>query len=161
LASANFINLERGANDSGLTGGDGSWSLNSLLGYVEAVHALGKNVIMDGGGSDEQGLAYNLPAYLLISNRGGALDRGRQSPGNSGGGGERHPGRRQRPGVGWEHPARPRLRGGDVAGHPAGSSNTADLPAGADDRPRRRERTDGDAARRIRRRVARQRRARA
>src|SRR5262249_11384571 len=57
LASANFINLERGANDSGLTGGNGPWSLAALLAYADQVHALGRNVIMDGGASDAQGLA--------------------------------------------------------------------------------------------------------
>ncbi len=46
--SANYINLERGVNDSGLTGGNGQWSLNALLSFVDQVHALGRAVVMDG-----------------------------------------------------------------------------------------------------------------
>jgi len=48
IEAANYINLERGVNDSGLTGGTGPWSLQAFLSYVDSVHALGRGVDMDG-----------------------------------------------------------------------------------------------------------------
>jgi hypothetical protein len=67
IQSADYINLERGVNDSGLTGGGGSFSLNALLSYVDAVHSLGRAVILQGEASDRRGIEYELAAYLLIS----------------------------------------------------------------------------------------------
>ena len=130
LASANFINLERGANDSGLTGGDGSWSLNSLLGYAEEVHALGKNVIMDGGASDEQGLAYNLAAYLLISNGGDAVSGGGQTPENWWAGWSVNLGEANGPRYAWSNLLRRDFSGGMVLVNPPGApTRTISLPA--------------------------------
>jgi hypothetical protein len=82
LSSADFINLERGANDSGLTGGSGPWSLNALLSYVDQVHGLGRNVTLDGNASDPAGLTYNLAAYFLISSGNDAVSGGGQTPAN-------------------------------------------------------------------------------
>jgi hypothetical protein len=121
LASANFINLERGANDSGLTGGDGSWSLNALLAYVDQVHALGKNVIMDGGASDEQGLAYNLAAYLLISNGGDAVSGGGQTPENWWAGWSVNLGEANGPRYAWSNLLRRDFSGGMVLVNPPGA----------------------------------------
>jgi hypothetical protein len=82
ISSADFINLERGVNDSGLTGGSGPWSLKAFLSYVDQVHGLGKNVILDGGASDLQGMTYNLAAYLLISSGNDAVSGAQQTPAN-------------------------------------------------------------------------------
>jgi Hypothetical glycosyl hydrolase family 15 len=78
--SANYIFLERGANDAGLTGGEGQWSLRALLSYVDQVHALGRGVIMDGTSSEPQGLTYNLASYLLVSDGNDAVSGGDQTP---------------------------------------------------------------------------------
>jgi len=86
ISSANIINLERGANDSGLTGGNGPWSLNALLAYVDEVHALGRGVVMDGSAPDPQGLEYNLAAYFLISDGSDAVSGSGQTPENWWGG---------------------------------------------------------------------------
>ena len=67
IQSANYIGLERGVNDEGLTGGGGQWSLASFLAYVDQVHATGKGIIMEGDSSEAQGLEYNLAAYFLES----------------------------------------------------------------------------------------------
>jgi hypothetical protein len=67
IAAADFINLERGVNDDGLTGGTGPWSLNALLRFVDRVHAKGKAVVFDSLDATPAGRAYNLGAYLLVS----------------------------------------------------------------------------------------------
>jgi Hypothetical glycosyl hydrolase family 15 len=67
IAAADYINIERGVNDDGLTGGDGEWSLNAVLGYVDRVHDAGKGVVLDAFDSSAQGREYNLAAYYLIS----------------------------------------------------------------------------------------------
>jgi hypothetical protein len=67
IASANFINLERGVNDDGLTGGTGSWSLRAVLGFVDRVHASGAGVIYDAFDDTAKGKEYNLAAYYLTS----------------------------------------------------------------------------------------------
>ncbi len=82
LSSADLINLERGANDSGLTGGGGPWSLNALLAYVDEIHALGRGVVMDGNKGDPHSLEYDLAAYFLISDGNDAVSGAEQTPEN-------------------------------------------------------------------------------
>jgi hypothetical protein len=64
VSSADYINLERGANDTGLHGGNGEWSLDAFLNYIDAVHKLGPGVIMDSSPGKTE---YSLAAYFLIS----------------------------------------------------------------------------------------------
>ena len=64
ISSADLINLERGANDTGLHGGDGEWSLNAFLDYIDGVHKLGRGVIMD---STPGKTEYSLSVFFLIS----------------------------------------------------------------------------------------------
>jgi Hypothetical glycosyl hydrolase family 15 len=82
IEAANYIFLERGANDSGLTGGEGQWSLHALLGYVDEVHALGRSVVMDGTSGTPQGMAYNLASYFLVSDGSDAVSGDGQTPEN-------------------------------------------------------------------------------
>jgi Hypothetical glycosyl hydrolase family 15 len=67
IEAANFIEIERGVNDPGLTGGTGPWSVSNLLTYIEEVHALGRGVILLGGTTGVPAMEYNLAAYFLIS----------------------------------------------------------------------------------------------
>jgi hypothetical protein len=67
IQAANVINLERGINDPGLTGGSGPFSLSKMFSYVDAVHALGRGVVLDGFATEPQGIEYALAGYLLIS----------------------------------------------------------------------------------------------
>jgi hypothetical protein len=64
VAAADYINLERGANDSGLHGGDGEWSLNAFMNYIDGVHKLGRGVMMDSGPGKTE---YSLAVFFLIS----------------------------------------------------------------------------------------------
>jgi hypothetical protein len=47
IKAADMINCERGISDAGLTGGDGVWSVNAFLKFIDHVHALGKGVVMN------------------------------------------------------------------------------------------------------------------
>lgn len=64
LQAADYINLERGVADHGLTGGEGEWSLDALFHYVDRRHAQGQGVIVDNTGSLGE---YGIAAYFLIS----------------------------------------------------------------------------------------------
>jgi hypothetical protein len=67
IRAADYINLERGVNDSGLRGDTGSFSLPSLLTYIDAVHGLGRGVVLDGNAIEQPGIEYSLASYFLIS----------------------------------------------------------------------------------------------
>ncbi|TMK99114.1 MAG: hypothetical protein E6G34_06355 [Actinobacteria bacterium] len=68
MKAANVINVERGVNDSGLTGGTGQWSLYNLFHFIDLAHGLGDSVLLDGKATDVSAMEYNLAAYFLISN---------------------------------------------------------------------------------------------
>jgi Hypothetical glycosyl hydrolase family 15 len=80
VGAADLINLERGVNDSGLTGGSGTFSLERMLHYIDAVHAQGKGVILDGSATERPGTEYALAAYLLISSGNDAVSAGGMTP---------------------------------------------------------------------------------
>jgi putative glycosyl hydrolase-like family 15 (GHL15) protein len=67
IAAATYLNIEFGVNDPSLTGGDGQWSLNSLLGYIDRLHAVGKGAILGGVPSGLAGEEYAVANYYLIS----------------------------------------------------------------------------------------------
>jgi Hypothetical glycosyl hydrolase family 15 len=77
--SADLVNLERGVNDAGLTGGTGKWSLQALLGFADRRHAEGHAVVFDATSTTAAGRLYGLAAYFLISS-------GRDGLGNNQGG---------------------------------------------------------------------------
>ncbi|MDP8943057.1 MAG: putative glycoside hydrolase family 15 protein [Actinomycetota bacterium] len=79
IRAADYINVERGVNDAGLTGGSGEWSVNALLAYIDRVHAAGKPVVLDSAAVGEAEREYGLASYFLI-------DTGRDGIGNSVGG---------------------------------------------------------------------------
>src|SRR5206468_8679589 len=60
IAAGNYQFIEFGVNDGGITGGTGIWSLNSLLGYIDRVHALNNGVIISGVATDPIGREYAL-----------------------------------------------------------------------------------------------------
>jgi hypothetical protein len=67
IAAADYFNLERGATDSGLTDGSGTFGFETCLSFIDAVHALGRGVVlMDYGGTTRQ-REYALAAWFLIS----------------------------------------------------------------------------------------------
>ena len=65
--AATLINLERGVNDAGLTGGTGKWSLQKLLAFIDHRQAEGHGVVFDATSTTAAGRLYGLAAYFLIS----------------------------------------------------------------------------------------------
>ncbi len=82
ISSANYINLERGVNDEGLTGGNGEWSVKALLSFADYVNSSGRGVILDGGSNTPTGREYSLAAYYLISSGNDGLGNGAMTPEN-------------------------------------------------------------------------------
>ena len=80
LEASNYVMLERGVNDSGITGGSGPWSLNAMLDFVDGVHSLGRGIVLDGASSEAPGMEYNLAAYLLVSTGNDAVSSQGQTP---------------------------------------------------------------------------------
>jgi hypothetical protein len=68
IAAADYIQLERGANDRGLVRGDGTFGMQRFLAFVDRVHDLGAGVLLlDQHAEDEAGQEYNLAAALLVN----------------------------------------------------------------------------------------------
>jgi len=121
ISASDYIYLERGANDSGLTGGDGRWSLNALLSFVDQVHSLGKGVVLDGSASSVQGMEYNLSNYFLISTGNDAVSAAGQTPGNWWAGWNVDLGEAAGPRYSWNGLLRRDFTGGTVLVNPPGS----------------------------------------
>ncbi|SJM90719.1 hypothetical protein CRENPOLYSF2_180004 [Crenothrix polyspora] len=68
ISAANYINIERGGNDSGLTNGDGQWGYPTFLRYMDYVHQRGAGVILMDTGATPDEREYGLATALLISN---------------------------------------------------------------------------------------------
>jgi hypothetical protein len=68
IAASDYVNLERGVNDDGLTGGSGEWSLKAVHAFVDRVHAAGKGIIYDGYDDSATGREYALANWFLTSN---------------------------------------------------------------------------------------------
>jgi Hypothetical glycosyl hydrolase family 15 len=67
IEACDYVSIELGVNDRGLTGGTGEWSLNALLAYIDRVHAAGKGVILGGVAAEPSAREYALANYYLIS----------------------------------------------------------------------------------------------
>jgi hypothetical protein len=72
------INVERGFNDRGIRGGDGTWGFGTLMTYINTLHFIGRGIVYDINAS--WGREYGLAIYFLlqgprdsIGNRDGAL----------------------------------------------------------------------------------------
>jgi Hypothetical glycosyl hydrolase family 15 len=82
IAAADYVNLERGVNDEGLTGGTGPWSLKTFLAYIDYVHSVGRGVILDGWDNSASGREYSLASYFLVSTGDDGLGNGAMTPEN-------------------------------------------------------------------------------
>jgi len=74
IRAADWINLERGCSDPGLTGGDGQWSLRALLAFTDRVHGEGRRVIWQPAATRNSQRELNLACLLLARNGRDALD---------------------------------------------------------------------------------------
>jgi hypothetical protein len=74
LAAADWVQIEHGFNDQGLTGGTGRYSVHSLFAYVDWVHSLGTKVMwLEEDGETEAQHESNLAAYLLTHKPGDVI----------------------------------------------------------------------------------------
>jgi hypothetical protein len=86
ILAADYVNLERGVTDN-LKGGSGTYGFESFLNYVDWVHSLGRNVILDDDDDDTiRERDFELAVYFLINNGNDLIgadgDRSRMNPDN-------------------------------------------------------------------------------
>lgn len=77
ISSCDYINLERGFGDTGLTGGNGQFSLTAFMNFIDHVHSFGTNVNIG-----EYYIAdrdYATAGHLLINNGGDLIGFGDQN----------------------------------------------------------------------------------
>ena len=65
LLAADYIALERGVSDDGLTLGGGRYGFETLLDHVDWLHRNGRAVVWDAYTSTREGAEYNLATYFL------------------------------------------------------------------------------------------------
>ena len=68
IDAADYINLERGATDPGLSGGGGKYGRETFFAFVDFVQSRGRSVIMMDYGTAFSERDYGLAAWFLISN---------------------------------------------------------------------------------------------
>jgi len=68
IDAADYINLERGANDRGLIGGNGRFGVETFLGFLDFLHSRGKGIVLMDSGKTTRQREYGLAAWYLISN---------------------------------------------------------------------------------------------
>ncbi len=73
LGAADYIELERGFNDDGITGGTSYFGFQTLASYIDRRHAAGQGVILDGYADTPAGRLYGLATYFLVSDGHDAL----------------------------------------------------------------------------------------
>ncbi len=69
IAAADVINMEGGfASDTGLTGGTGDFSVYAKMAFADAVHDMGRWVVVDDFPANDADRQYALACYLLLTN---------------------------------------------------------------------------------------------
>ena len=79
LLAADYIELERGVNDAGITGGGGRWGYETFMARIDWLHSQGKAVVFDSQADSAAAREYGLASYFLVST-------GRDLLGNDAGG---------------------------------------------------------------------------
>lgn len=67
LLSADYVEIERGVNDDGLTGGAGQFALRTLFSHIDWLHAHGKPILLDSNAATDPEREYGLASYFLVS----------------------------------------------------------------------------------------------
>ncbi len=66
VQACDFVELERGFNDRGLTGGDGFWSYNRYLAHVDWLHSMGKSFIAEPYDLNPARAEFELASYFMV-----------------------------------------------------------------------------------------------
>ena len=67
LVAADVVCLERGVNDSGIVRGGGTYGFDTLLAYIDWIHAHARSVWFLAGAGTANAREYGLAAYFLVS----------------------------------------------------------------------------------------------
>lgn len=67
LRAADLVELERGVNDGGITGGGGRFGYESFIERIDWLHSQGKGVILDGRPGSDIEREYSLATYFLTA----------------------------------------------------------------------------------------------
>ena len=67
ILASDYFNLERGATDAGLTGGGGRFGFETFLSFADAVHSLGRGVVLMDYATTIPQREYALAAWFLHS----------------------------------------------------------------------------------------------
>jgi hypothetical protein len=71
--AADYIELERGATDPGLTAGAGKYGFETFLAHIDWLHARGAGVILEPHDLDAAGREFELAVYFLIGDGNDAI----------------------------------------------------------------------------------------
>jgi Hypothetical glycosyl hydrolase family 15 len=83
LEAATHVEIERGVNDPGLTGGSGPFGYETLLRHIDWLHSRGKGVILDTYADSNAEVEYELASYFLVSSGGDSVGSSwRTAPGD-------------------------------------------------------------------------------
>jgi len=80
ISAADFVNVERGFGDPGLTGGAGPFSLTTFMQYFDYVHSLGTATVVDDYYMLNQ--RYSVAGYFLVQNGSDCFGIQEQTPAN-------------------------------------------------------------------------------
>ena len=73
IQAADYVELERGFNDPGITAGSGTFGFETLVRHVDWLHTMGRGAILEPYGLDPARREYELASYFLVSNGNDAI----------------------------------------------------------------------------------------
>jgi hypothetical protein len=71
--AADWLLIEHAFSDAGLTGGDGSVSFSRYMRHMDALHAMGKRIVLHGEGASRVARELLLAGYLMVNDGGDLL----------------------------------------------------------------------------------------
>jgi hypothetical protein len=133
LLAADVVELERGINDAGITGGGGRFGFDTFMARVDWLHGQGKGVVYDSQASTAAAREYGLATYFLTSNGTDLLGNDPAgTPADWWAGYDVNLGAPQAPRYAWNGLIRRDYQNGFVLlNKPGHQRQTVDLPAGA------------------------------
>jgi len=79
VRAADWLVIEHGFSDGGLRGGDGSTSFSAYMRHMDALHRMGRRIVLDGEGASPEARELLLAGYLMVNDGGDLLSSGEGS----------------------------------------------------------------------------------